>query len=148
MLKTFEQFIFSANNSTFNIKSRSSLFAINESQESKSQSAAIKLLMDKLGWDHNRADKFVREDLRNDLTALRDKNIAKFTLGVTRMFVDGELKDARIISNLDATLKLLSAHLDEYDRNLKEKSSGVIMSAEELISKFKQARENNVKKEK
>ena len=35
MLKTFEQFIFDTNNSTFNIKSRSSLFVINESQESK-----------------------------------------------------------------------------------------------------------------
>ena len=143
MLKTFEQFIFGANNnSTFNIKSRSSLFAINESQESKSQSASIKLLMDKLGWDHQRADKFVREDLRNDITALRDKNIAKFTLGVTRMFVDGELKDTSIMSNINATLKLLSAHLNEYDRNLNG------LSAEELISKFKQARENNVKKEK
>ena len=143
MLKTFEQFIFyTNNNSTFNIKSRSSLFAINESQESKSQSASIKLLMDKLGWDHQRADKFVREDLRNDITALRDKNIAKFTLGVTRMFVDGELKDTSIMSNINATLKLLSAHLNEYDRNLNG------LSAEELISKFKKARENNVKKEK
>lgn len=142
MFKTFEQFIFGANNSTFNIKSRSSLFAINESQESKSQSAAIKLLMNKLGWDHQRADKFVREDLRNDITSLRDKNIAKFTLGVARMYCDGELKDASIISNLNATLKLLSAHLNEYDRNLNG------LSAEELISKFKQARQNNISKEK
>ena len=143
MFKTFEQFIFGVdNNSTFNIKSRSSLFAINESQESKSQSAAIKLLMNKLGWDHQRADKFVREDLRNDITALRDKNIAKFTLGVARMYCDGELSDASIISNLNSTLKLLSAHLNEYDRNLNG------LSVDELISKFKQARENNVKKEK
>ena len=143
MLKTFEQFIFdNNNNSTFNIKSRSSWISINESQESKSQSSAIKLLMNKLGWDHQRSDKFVREDLRNDITALRDKNIAKFTLGVARMYCDGELNDASIMSNLNATLKLLSAHLNEYDRNLNG------LSAEELISKFKQARQNNISKEK
>ena len=143
MLKTFEQFIFdNNNNSTFNIKSRSSWISINESQESKSQSAAIKLVMDRFGWDHQKADKFVREDLRNDITSLRDKNIAKFTLGVTRMYCDGELKDTSIISNLNATLKLLSAHLNEYDRNLNG------LSAEELISKFKQTRQNNISKEK
>ena len=138
MLKTFEQFIFDTNNSTFNIKSRSSLFVINESQESKSQSAAIKLVMDRLGWAHQIADKFVREDLRNDITALRDKNIAKFTLGVTRMYCDGELNDASTISNLNATLKLLSAHLGEYDRKLNG------LSADELISKFEKIRQNNI----
>jgi hypothetical protein len=143
MLKTFEQFIFDTNNnSAFNIKSRSSLFAINESQESKSQSSAIKLLMDKLGWDHQRADKFVREDLRNDITALRDKNIAKFTLGVTRMYLNNEISDANTISNLNATLKLLTAHLNEYDRNLNG------LSADELISKFKRTRQDNISKEK
>ena len=143
MLKTFEQFIFDTNNnSTFNIKSRSSFFAINESQESKSQSAAIKLVMNRFGWDHQKADKFVREDLRNDITSLRDKNIAKFTLGVTRMYCDGELKDTSIISNLNSTLKLLSAHLNEYDRNLNG------LSADELISKFKRARQDNISKEK
>ena len=142
MLKTFEQFIFSDNNSTFNIKSRSSWISINESQESKSQSAAIKLVMNKLGFDHQKADKFVREDLRNDITSLRDKNIAKFTLGVTRMYCDGELKDTSIISNLNSTLKLLSAHLNEYDRNLNG------LSADELISKFKRARQDNISKEK
>ena len=143
MLKTFEQFIFDTNNnSTFNIKSRSSWISINESQESKSQSAAIKLVMDKFGWDYQKANKFVREDLRNDITALRDKNIAKFTLGVTRMYGDGELKDTSIISNLNATLKLLSAHLNEYDRNLNG------LSADELISKFERTRQNNISKEK
>ena len=94
-MKTFEQFIFGIdNNSTFNIKSRSSLFAINESQESKSQSESIKLVMDTWGWDHSKADKFVRIDLRNDITPLRDKQIGKFTLGVTRMYLNNEIKDA------------------------------------------------------
>ena len=98
--------------------------------------------MDTWGWDKTKADKFIRIDLRNDITALRDKQIGKFTLGVTRMYCNKQITDANIISDLNATLKLLSAHLNEYDRNLNG------LSAEELISKFKQARENNVKKEK
>ena len=142
MIKKFDEFIKESYNNFGLIKSKSNYYMINESQESKSQSAAIKLVMDRFGWDYQRSDKFVREDLRNDITALRDKNIAKFTLGVTRMYLNNEITDARSISDLNATLKLLTAHLNEYDRNLNG------LSAEELISKFKQARENNVKKEK
>jgi hypothetical protein len=58
--------------------------------------------MTKLNWDKERANQFVRVDLRNDITSLRDKQIAKFTLGVTRMFVDGQLRDANTIANLNA----------------------------------------------
>ena len=112
-----------------------------ESQESKSQSDAIKLLQQKLGWDYERANNFVRKDLRNDITSLRDKKIAKFTLGVTRMFIDGQLNNASVISELNTTLKLLSAHLDEYDRNLNN------ISAQELISKFEQTRRDNLESE-
>ena len=124
------------------ILKRSDFILINESQESESQKSAIKLVMDRFGWDKDRANKFIRVDLRNDIPSLRDKKIGKFTLGVTRMYVDGELKDASIISDINATLKLLSAHLNEYDRNLNG------LSAEELIFKFKKVRDNNVKKEK
>lgn len=137
MIKKLEQFV----NEIYN-KYNNNWSLVNESQESKSQSAAVKLLMDRLGWDKQKADKFVREDLRNDITQLRDKDIAKFTLGVTRMYCDGELKSASIISNLNATLKLLSAHINEYDRNLNG------LSANELISKFKTNRKNNISKEK
>ena len=137
MIKKFEQFV----NEIYN-KQNNNWSLLNESQESKSQSAAVKLLMDRLGWDKQKADKFVREDLRNDITSLRDKDIAKFTLGVTRMYCDGELNDASIINDLNVTLKLLSAHLNEYDRNLNG------LNADELITKFKQIRENNIKKEK
>ena len=144
MIKNFEQFILDSYNGEFLnfIEKRSNLFPINESQESKSQSDAIKLLMDKLGWDKQKANNFVRVDLRNDITPLRDKQIGKFTLGVTRMFIKGELKDANTIGNLNATLKLLSAHLNEYDRNLNG------LSADELISKFETTRKNNVEDEK
>ena len=139
MLKTFDEYIKESYNNFGFIKSRSNYHLINES---KSQSEAIKLVMNKWGWDHTKADNFVRIDLRNDITPLRDKQIGKFTLGVARMYLNNEITDARSISDVNATLKLLSAHLNEYDRNLNG------LSAEELISKFKKSRENNVKKEK
>ena len=142
MIKKFDEYIKESYNNFDFIKSRLNYYMINESQESKSQSEAIKLVMDKWGWNHEKADKFIRVDLRNDITPLRDKQIGKFTLGVTRMYLNNEIKDENTISDLNATLKLLSAHLNEYDRNLNG------LSAEELISKFKKARENNVKKEK
>ena len=129
-------------NDLHNIINESVKTLIAESQESKSQSEAIKYLMQKMHWDKERANNFVRNDLRQDITALRDKNIAKFTLGVTRMYCDRQLTDARIISNLNATLKLLSAHLNEYDRNL----NGI--SAQELIDKFAQTRQDNIDAEK
>jgi hypothetical protein len=139
MIKKFDEYIKESYNNLGFIKSRTNYYMINES---KSQSMAIKLVMDTWGWDHTKADNFVRIDLRNDITALRVKQLEKFTLGVTRMYLNNEITDARTISDLNATLKLLTAHLKEYDRNLNG------LSAEELISKFKQARENNVKKEK
>ena len=143
MIKKFEEFIFESYNcENFKIRKRSSLIPLNESQESESQKSAIKLVMDRFGWDKEKANHFVRVDLRNDITSLRDKQIGKFTLGVTRMYADGELNDANTISDINATLKLLSAHLNEYDRNLNG------LSADELISKFKKVRENNVEMEK
>ena len=57
------------------------------------------------------------------------------------MFVDGQLNNASVISELNTTLKLLSAHLDEYDRNLNN------LSAQELISKFEQTRRDNLESE-
>mgnify|MGYP003289123643 CR=1 FL=1 len=117
------------------------LSLLNESQESKSQSEAIKLVMSRLGYDYNEANSFVRNDLRNNITSLRDKKLAKFTLGVTRMYCDRQIRDERTINGLNATLKLLSAHLDEYDRNL----NGI--SANDLIQKFAQIRKNNIEQE-
>ena len=129
-------------NDLYNIINESVKTLITESQESKSQSEAIKLVMDKLGYSYEDANNVVRKYLRQDVTALRDKNIAKFTLGVTRMYCNRELSDARIINDLNATLKLLSAHLNEYDRNL----NGI--SAQELIDKFAQTRQDNIDAEK
>ena len=144
MIKKFDQFIKESYNSLVLIKSRTNYNLINESQESKSQSEAKKYIRNnnKFNWNETEIDNFVRIKLRNDITSLRDKQIGKFTLGVTRMYFNNEISDASTINDLNTTLKLLSAHLNEYDRNLNG------LSAEELISKFKQTRENNVKKEK
>ena len=116
-------------------------YMLTESQESTSQKEAIRYVEQQLGWSHEKANNFVRVDLRNDITALRDKKIGKFTLGVTRMFCNRELSDASIISDLNSTLKLLSAHLDEYDRNLNG------LSASELIQRFEQTRKGNLEAE-
>ena len=120
----------------------SNKYFLTESQESTSQSKAVKYIMNNLGWEHDKAYNFVRNDLRSLITALRDKDIAKFTLGVTRMYFDNQLYDARTISNLNSTLKLLSAHLNEYDRNLNG------LSAQELIDRFAQTRQDNLEQEK
>lgn len=142
MMKKFEQFIFESYNcEKFYIKNRLA-FLINESQESESQKAAIALVMNEFGWDKEKANKFIRNDLRNTFPPLKDKKIAKFTLGVTRMYVSGEIDEANVISELNATLKLLSAHLNEYDRNLNG------LSAIDIISKFKKSRKENVEREK
>ena len=145
MIKKFDQFIKESYNNNLNlIISRTNFYSINESQESKSQSEAKKYIKNnnKFNWNETEIDNFVRIKLRNDITALSDKQIGKFTLGVTRMYFNNEISDASTINDLNATLKLLSAHLNEYDRNLNG------LSADELISKFKQTRENNIKKEK
>ena len=109
-------------------------YTLNESQESKSIDAAKRLFMQRTGKSAEEADKFIRVDLRNDLPVLRDKNAAKFILGVTRMFLDRQLTDASTIQNLNKTLKLLTqGHFNEYDRNLNG------MSAQDVISRFSTA---------
>ena len=142
MIKLFDEYIKESYDNIGFIKSRSNYYLINESQESKSQSEAKKLVMDEWGYDDDDADDFIRVDLRSQIPSLRDKKIGKFTLGITRMYIYGEIYNDNIKNNINATLKLLTDHLNEYDRNLNG------LSAEELISKFKRVRENNVKKEK
>lgn len=105
---------------------------LTESQESKSISAAKKLVMKRLGYDEQQADRFVRMDLRQDLPTLRTPEGGKFILGVTRMYCDGELRAASVINKLNSTLKYIAsdAHINEYDRNLNG------MSAKDLIDRF------------
>ena len=117
---------------------------LTESQESKSIDAAKKLYMERTGCSREEADEFVRITLRNDLPILRKPNAAKFILGVTRMFLDRQITDARTISQLNTTLEYVSsdAHINEYDRNLNG------MSAQDLIQRFAKAVSDDFEKNK
>ena len=70
--------------------------------------------------------------VRNDIPNSR-LGECKFILGVTRMYLDGELFDAQTISELNKTLKYIAseAHINEYDYNLNGESVQV------LIDRFK-----------
>ena len=117
---------------------------IYESQESKSIAAAKKLVMQRLNYNEQEADEFIRIKLRNDIPSLRTPQGGKFILGVARMFCDGELRTANDIGNLNSTLKLVAsdAHINEYDRNLNG------MSCQELIQRFAKAMSDNLEAEK
>ena len=117
---------------------------LNESQESESIKGATFLYMKRTGKSKEEADKFIRIDLRATFPPLRDKKIGKFILGVTRMYLDGQLRDATTIANLNSTLKYVGdpTHINEYDRNLNG------MSAQDLIERFAPARMQDMEKDK
>ena len=117
---------------------------ITESQESASIKEATRLVMDRLGYSKEHADRFIRIDLRASFPILRSKEGGKFILGVTRMYLDGQISDASIISSINQTLKYIvtPAHYNEYDRNLNG------LSAQQLIDRFKQARTDDLEKDK
>ena len=117
---------------------------LTESQESKSIAAAKKLVMQRLNYNEQEADEFIRIKLRNDIPTLRTPQGGKFILGVARMFCDGELRTANDIGNLNSTLKLVAsdAHINEYDRNLNG------MSCQELVQRFAKAMSDNLEAEK
>ena len=117
---------------------------ITESQESASIKEATRLVMDRLGYSKEQADKFIRIDLRASFPILRSKQGGKFILGVTRMYLDRQISDASTISSVNQTLKYIvtPAHYNEYDRNLNG------LSAQQLIDRFKQARTDDLEKDK
>ena len=117
---------------------------ISESQESASIKEATRLVMDRLGFSKEQADKFIRIDLRASFPILRSKEGGKYILGVARMYLDRQISDASTISSLNQTLKYIvtPAHYNEYDRNLNG------LSAQQLIDRFKQARTDDLEKDK
>ena len=117
---------------------------ITESQESASIKEATRLVMDRLGFSKEQADRFVRIDLRASFPILRSKEGGKFILGVARMYLDRQISDASIISSLNQTLKYIvtPAHYNEYDRNLNG------LSVQQVIDRFKQARTDDLEKDK
>lgn len=89
------------------------------SQETKSITAARKLVMERLGYTHGQADHFVRVLLRNDLSILRRKDAAKFILGSTRMFLDGQLDNALAFNELNTAIRFVADHrIHDYDRDM------------------------------
>lgn len=104
-----------------------------ESQESDSQKLAIKYLMDNKGMSKEDANTFVRVTLRQKFPALRDRVIAKFTLGVTRMYNEEMMINEKAV---DATLKLLRNYVNEYDKNLNG------LTSKELVSRYAGERKN------
>ena len=114
------------------------------SQESASIKEATRLVMDRLGYSKEHADSFIRIDIRASFPVLRSKQGGKFILGVTRMYLDSQISDASTISSLNQTLKYIvtPAHYNEYDRNLNG------LSAQQLIDRFKQARTDDIEKDK
>ena len=114
------------------------------SQESKSISQAKRLVMERLGFSEERANTFVREELRHDIPALRSKKASKFILGTTRMFCDKQITNSNTILELNTTLKLIvdGGHDNEYDRNLNG------LSAQDLIDRFSTTRQYLSYKEK
>ena len=114
------------------------------SQETASIKEAAQLVIDRLGYSKEQADRFVRIDLRASFPILRSKEGGKFILGVTRMYLDGQISDASMISSLNQTLKYIvtPTHYNEYDRNLNG------LSAQQLIDRFKQARTDDLEKDK
>ena len=114
------------------------------SQETASIKEATRLVIDRLGYTNEQADRFVRIDLRASFPILRSKEGGKFILGVARMYLDRQISEASTISSLNQTLKYIvtPAHYNEYDRNLNG------LSAQQLIDRFKQARTDDLEKDK
>ena len=117
---------------------------LNESQESDSQKLAIKLLIDKLHWEKERANAFVRTELRKLFTSLgHDTKLGKFTYGLTRIvFEEGLGKDDEKISEINQLLPFLKDFYTEYDKNLNG------LSSDEIIKAFSETYNDIVAKEK
>ena len=108
------------------------------------------LTEDKIGKNMKKARNVVRsmrpnEDAMKIITAIRNDipnsraNDCAYLPGITRMYLSGQIKDDRTISDINITLKLLAqAHANEYDSDL----NGI--SAQELIDRFSTARQDDI----
>ena len=103
---------------------------ITEGAESRNMSAAKHYLYNNFGYDEAKAMQLIGS-IKTDIPNVRLAK-CKFILGVTRMCMTGELKDARTIMSVNKTLKLVASdtHVNEYDQNLNN------FTAEQLVEKF------------
>lgn len=94
---------------------------LTEDQTAKSISAAINLFMEKNPrTTRERAERFVRIDIRNMCPILRTDAGSKFILGVTRLYLEDWLWKSESCIRLNRALKIILSgnHINEFDRNL------------------------------
>jgi hypothetical protein len=117
---------------------------LTEDQASDSIRKAIALYMNRMGCSKQEAEKFIRIDIREMVPNLRDTKAGKFILGVTRMFLNGELRDTNVKERLDAVIPYVAseAHINEYDKNLNG------LTANEVINRFADAVKRDAEKDK
>ena len=115
-----------------------------ESQESKSISAAINLVMKETGYDKKEAEEYVRNDVRAQMPSLRNQITAKFILGATRLLLDGQLDDESVKNQFDTALKYVSneENINKFDRNLNG------LSAQQIINSFSEQVKAEMEKDK
>lgn len=116
---------------------------IAEDRESKNLSFARRFIRSK-GYDDDKANEIlvtIRQDIPNVHVAKY-----KFILGVTRMYLGGQLNNGMTMRELDSTLKLIGsdAHVNEYDYDLNG------LTVNDLIGIFKTTRQGelDIQKEK
>lgn len=100
---------------------------INENRESKNINLARKLCKSN-GYSDADAQRIV-DAVRTDIPNSRLFQ-CKFLAGVTRMYIQGQIRESSDIMKLNQCLKFIGAHLNEYDSNLNG------MSAQEVINRF------------
>ena len=117
---------------------------LTEDQASDSIRKAIALYMNRMGCSKQEAEKFIRIDIREKVPNLRDTKAGKFILGVTRMFLNGELGDSNVRQQLDGVIPYVAseAHINEYDKNLNG------LTANEVINRFADAVKRDAEKDK
>jgi len=118
-----------------------------ESQESKSISAAVNLVMKHDGCTKEEADNYVRNRVRNTFPALRNEKTAKFILGTTRLLLNDEFNDDSIKNKFEIALGYAASneHINNFDRNLNGLSAqGVINCFAEQIQQDLENEKNDV----
>jgi hypothetical protein len=104
---------------------------LTEGAESRNMSAAKHYLYDKCGCNEQEALNIIGV-IKSNIPNVRLAK-CKFLLGVTRMFIDGELYDGNNIRNLNLTLEVIAndAYVNKYNQDLNGKNCS------ELIQLFK-----------
>ena len=114
---------------------------LNENREGKNINLVRRFLKEK-GYNQETAQKIL-DNIRTDIPNSRLAQ-CKFLLGITRMYLDGQLQDGNSIMQLNGILKYIAsnAHVNEYDNNLSN------LSVNELVNRFKTVQQNDLNQDK